>query len=59
MSQLLNDLRALEIFAQARQSTDEVRMVFVTREEADVIDSFRRFKAQDYNDFIGDPPSLA
>jgi hypothetical protein len=59
MSQLLNDLRALEIFAQARQSTEEVRMVFVTREEADVIDSFRRFKAQDYDEFIGNTASPA
>ena len=47
MPHLLKDLKAVEDHARACQSREEVRMVIVTREEADVIDSFRRFKAQE------------
>lgn len=48
LSQLLEDIKALEDHARAERSREEMRMVLVTREEADVIDSFRRFKAQEY-----------
>ncbi len=49
MPHLLKEIKALEDHARACQSGDEERMVLLTREEADVIDSFRRFKAQDYD----------
>ena len=49
MSQLLKDINALEDYARTCQPRDELRL-FVTAEEADVIDSFRRFKAQEYCD---------
>jgi hypothetical protein len=45
MSKLFEDIKALEDYARACRSSEEIRMVFVTREEADVIESFRRFKA--------------
>jgi hypothetical protein len=48
ISELLKDIKALEDYARAYRSREEVRMVLVTAEEADVIDSFRRFKAQEY-----------
>ncbi len=48
LSQLLEDVKTLENYARADRSREELRMVLVTREEADVIDSFRRFMAQDY-----------
>lgn len=48
VSQLLEDIKALEDYARAHRLKDELRMVLVTREEEDVIDSFRRFKAQEY-----------
>ena len=38
----------MEEYARAHRSKEELRLVVVTREEADVIDSFRRFK-QDYD----------
>ena len=47
--QLVKDLKAIEEHAQACRSGEEERMVRLTREEVDVIESFRRFKAQDYN----------
>ena len=47
MAHLLKDIKAVEDYARACQSREEMRMVLVTREEADVIDSFRRFKNQD------------
>jgi len=49
MPHLLKEIKALEDHARACQSGEEERMVLLTREEADVIDSFRRFKAQDYD----------
>ena len=49
MSQLAREIKALEEYAQACQSREEARIVLVTREEADVVESFRRFKAQDYD----------
>ena len=48
MSQLFEDIKALEGYARASRLREEVRMVLVTAEEADVIDSFRRFKAEEY-----------
>ena len=49
LSQLAKDLKAIEDLARSCRSGEEDRMVRLTREEADVIESFRRFKAQDYN----------
>jgi hypothetical protein len=49
MPQLRKDITMIEDYAQACQSTEEMRMMLLTREEADVIESFRRFKAQDYD----------
>jgi hypothetical protein len=49
MADLLKEIKALEDFIRACQSREEERMVLLTREEADVIESFRRFKAQDYD----------
>jgi hypothetical protein len=49
MAHLLKEIKTLEDFARACQSREEERMVLLTREEADVIESFRRFKAQDYD----------
>ena len=46
---LLKDIKTLEEHARACQSREEERMVRLTREEVDVIESFRRFKAQDYD----------
>jgi hypothetical protein len=46
--QLLEQVRALEECARVSRSQGELQMVIVTREEVDVLDSFRRFKAQEY-----------
>jgi len=48
MLHLLKDIKTLEDHARSCQSREEERMV-LTPEEADVIESFRRFKAQDYD----------
>ena len=47
MTLLLKDIKTLEDYARACRSKDEERMVLVTREEADVLESFRRFKNQE------------
>lgn len=47
MPQLLKDIKVIEDHARACQSEEEIRMVLLTREEQDVIESFRLFKAQD------------
>jgi hypothetical protein len=47
MPQLLKDIKVIEDYARACQSWEEIRMVLLTREEEDVIESFRQFKAQD------------
>ena len=47
MPQFRRDIRIIEDYARACQSEEEIRMVLLTREEQDVIESFRRFKAQD------------
>jgi hypothetical protein len=49
MTHLLKDIKAIEDYAQACQSGEGARIVLLTREEADVIDSFRRFKDQQYD----------
>jgi len=49
MTLLLRDIKTLEDYARALQSTEEERMMLVTREEADVLESFRRFKTQEYD----------
>jgi hypothetical protein len=46
---LFKDIKTVEEHARACQAREEERMVILTREEADVIESFRRFKAQDYD----------
>jgi hypothetical protein len=48
MSDLIKDVKALEDYARACRSQGELRMVMITAEEADVIDSFRRFKANEF-----------
>jgi hypothetical protein len=48
MSDLLKRIKELEDHARACQSGDDLRMVVLTREEEEVIESFRRFKAQEY-----------
>jgi hypothetical protein len=48
MQDLFKEIKALEDYARACQSGDELQMVLVTREEADVIESFRRFKIEGY-----------
>jgi hypothetical protein len=48
ISELLEDVKALEDHARACRSRGELRMVLVTAEEVDVIESYRRFLAQDY-----------
>jgi hypothetical protein len=48
MQHLLKEIKVLEDYARACQSGEETRMVRLTREEADVIESFRRFKAEEY-----------
>jgi hypothetical protein len=49
LSQLAMAIKAVEDHARACQSGEEERMVLLTREEVDVIESFRRFKAQDFD----------
>jgi hypothetical protein len=49
MSQLAKEIKTLEDHARACQSGEEGQMVLLTREEADVVESYRRFKAQDYD----------
>ena len=49
LNELLKEIKTLEDHAKARHSREEMRMVPLTREEADVVESFRRFKAQDYD----------
>jgi len=46
MPQLRKDIKNIEDYARACQSTEEIRTMLLTREEAEVIDSFRRFKAE-------------
>ncbi len=48
MSDLLKSIKALEGHARGCQSGDDLRMVVLTREEEEVIESFRRFKAQEF-----------
>jgi hypothetical protein len=48
LSDLLKDIKTLEDYARACRSREEERLVLLTREEVDVIESFRRFMAQDY-----------
>jgi hypothetical protein len=49
LSDLLKDIKTLEDHARAHHSREETRMVPLTREEADVVESYRRFLAQDYD----------
>jgi hypothetical protein len=45
---ILESIKTLENYARAERWGEDLRLVLVTAEEADVIESFRRFKAQDY-----------
>ncbi len=47
MTELLKDIKVLEDRARACQSRENERVVLLTREEAEVVESFRRFKDQD------------
>jgi hypothetical protein len=49
MQELFRDIKAVEDYARACHSRDELQVLLVTREEADVIDSFRRFKVEGYD----------
>lgn len=46
MSLLLKDIKAVEDHARACQLREATRTMLLTREEVDVIESFRRFKAE-------------
>jgi hypothetical protein len=46
MSDLLKSIETLEGHARACRAEDDLRMVVLTREEEEVVESFRRFKAQ-------------
>ncbi len=48
MSDLFKSIKTLEDHARARRLGDEARMMLLTREEAEVVESFRRFKDQEY-----------
>jgi hypothetical protein len=49
LSDLLKSIKALEDHARGScQSGDDLRTMALTREEEEVIESFRRFKARDY-----------
>jgi len=48
VSQLRDAIKELEDCARADRSRGELQMVLVTAEEADVIESFRRFKTEDF-----------
>jgi len=49
LTQLAKEIKAIEDHARACQSGEDDRMVRLTREEVDVVESFRRFKAKDYD----------
>jgi hypothetical protein len=49
MPDLFKAIKAVEDHARACQSSEEERMVLLTREEAEVIESFRRFKTQEHD----------
>jgi len=49
ISELLKDIKVLEDYGRACQPGEDARMVLVTPEEADVVESYRRFMAQDYD----------
>lgn len=48
LNELLRDIKTIEDHAKARQSREETRVVLLTREEADVVESYRRFKIEGY-----------
>ena len=47
MTSLMKDIRMLEDCARALQSKGELEMVLLTREERDVIESYRHFREQE------------
>jgi len=49
MPQFRKDIKTIEDYARSCQSTEEIGMMLLTQEEADVIESFRRFKAEGHD----------
>jgi len=49
LQDLYKEIKALEDHARASRSEGELQMVLVTREEVEVVESFRRFRFQDYD----------
>jgi hypothetical protein len=47
VSELLAEIKAVEDFARACRSQGDVRLVTITREEAEVIESYRRFRSEE------------
>jgi hypothetical protein len=47
LQDLMHDIRALEDYVEACRSGEEERLFPITREEMEVIKSFRRFMAQE------------
>ena len=48
IANLFKEIKTLEDYARACHSREELQMMIVTQEEAEVLDSFRRFKIEDY-----------
>jgi hypothetical protein len=46
MQELMRDIRAFENYIRACQSGDELRSVPLTREEVEVVASYRRFLSE-------------
>jgi len=49
MQELMRDLRVFENYVRACQSGDELRSVPLTREEVEVVASYRRFMSEQPN----------
>jgi len=49
MPQFRKDVKTIEDYARACQSTEEIGMMLLTQEEAEVVESFRRFKAEGHD----------
>ncbi len=46
MDQLLRSIKSLEDHARAYRNRDELQMELLTREELEVIESFRKFRTE-------------
>ena len=49
MQELMREVKIFEDYVRARQAGDELRNVPLTREEVDVIASYRRFMSEQEN----------